>query len=40
LLKVKRATFIIEPTMRIRDVITSEVSMNSHADHALESLRV
>lgn len=39
-LKVKRATFIIGPDMRVRDVITSEVNMNSHADHALEALRV
>jgi peroxiredoxin Q/BCP len=40
LLKVKRATFIIDPNMRVRDVITSEVAMNSHADRALDSLRV
>jgi peroxiredoxin Q/BCP len=40
LLKVKRATFIIDPNMRVRDVITSEVSMNSHADRALDALRV
>ena len=39
LLKVKRATFIIDPDMRIRDVISSEVSMNAHADRALEALR-
>ncbi len=39
LLKVKRATFVIDPDMRVRDVITSEVSMNSHADRALEALR-
>lgn len=39
LLKVKRATFIIDPDMRVREVISSEVSMNSHADRALESLR-
>jgi peroxiredoxin Q/BCP len=39
LLKVKRATFIIGSDMRVRDVITSEVSMNSHADRALEALR-
>ncbi len=39
LLKVKRATFIIDPDMRVRDVITSEVSMNAHADRALEALR-
>lgn len=39
ILKVKRATFVIDPDMRVRDVITSEVSMNSHADRALEALR-
>ncbi len=39
LLKVKRATFVIDTDMRVRDVISSEVSMNSHADRALESLR-
>ncbi|MGC2486671.1 MAG: peroxiredoxin [Acidimicrobiales bacterium] len=39
LLKVKRATFIIDPDMHVRDVIMGEVSMNSHADHALEALR-
>jgi peroxiredoxin Q/BCP len=39
LLKVKRATFVIDPDMRIREVITSEVAMNSHADRALEALR-
>ena len=38
LLRVKRATFVIDPTMRVRDVITSEVSMNTHADRALEAL--
>jgi peroxiredoxin Q/BCP len=40
LLKVKRATFIIDSNMHVRDVITSEVSMNSHADRALDALRV
>ncbi|MGH3733499.1 MAG: peroxiredoxin [Acidimicrobiales bacterium] len=38
-LKVKRATFVIGQDLRVRDVITSEVSMNSHADRALEALR-
>jgi peroxiredoxin Q/BCP len=38
-LKVKRATFIIGQDMVIRDVIHSEVNMNSHADRALEVLR-
>jgi thioredoxin-dependent peroxiredoxin len=38
-LKVKRATFIIDQDMVVRDVIHSEVNMNSHADRALEALR-
>jgi thioredoxin-dependent peroxiredoxin len=38
-LKVKRATFIIGQDMVVRDVIHSEVNMNSHADRALEALR-
>lgn len=38
-LKVKRATFVIGQDRRVREVISSEVSMNSHADRALESLR-
>jgi peroxiredoxin Q/BCP len=38
-LKVKRATFIISPDMVVRDVIHSEVNLNSHADRALEALR-
>jgi peroxiredoxin Q/BCP len=37
-LKVKRATFIIDQDMVVREVIHSEVNMNSHADHALEAL--
>jgi len=40
LLKVKRATFIIGTDMRVHDIITSEVSMNTHADRALDALRV
>ncbi len=39
LLRVKRATFVIDPDMRVIAVINSEVSMNSHADRALEALR-
>jgi len=39
LLKVKRATFIIGQNRRILDVISSEVSMNAHADRALAFLR-
>jgi peroxiredoxin Q/BCP len=38
-LKVKRATFIIGEDMVVRDVIHSEVNLNSHADRALEALR-
>lgn len=38
-LKVKRATFLIGQDRRIREVITSEVSMNAHADRALAVLR-
>ena len=38
-LKVKRATFVIGRDRRILDVISSEVSMNTHADRALEVLR-
>ncbi len=38
-LKVKRATFVIGQDRRVREVITSEVSMNAHADRALEALR-
>lgn len=39
LLKVKRATFVIAQDLTVRDVITSEVSMNAHADRALAALR-
>jgi peroxiredoxin Q/BCP len=38
-LKVKRASFVIGRDRRIREVITSEVSMNAHADRALAALR-
>jgi peroxiredoxin Q/BCP len=38
-LKVKRATFVIGQDRRVLEVISSEVSMNSHADRALEALR-
>lgn len=37
-LKVKRATFVIGQDRRVLDVITSEVSMNAHADRALAAL--
>jgi peroxiredoxin Q/BCP len=36
---VKRATFVIDRHRRILEVITSEVSMNAHADRALATLR-
>lgn len=39
-LKVKRVTFIIAQDRRILDVVSSEVSMNAHADRALAMLRV
>jgi thioredoxin-dependent peroxiredoxin len=39
ILKVKRATFIIDQDLTIREVIHSEISMNAHADHALAALR-
>lgn len=38
-LPVKRATFVIDRHRRILEVITSEVSMNAHADRALAALR-
>jgi peroxiredoxin Q/BCP len=38
-LKVKRASFVIGQDQRILEVITSEVSMNAHADRALAALR-
>lgn len=38
-LKVKRATFIIGQDRRILEVISSEVSMNAHADRALATLQ-
>jgi len=37
-LKVKRTTFVITPDRRIKDVITSEMNMNAHADRALAAL--
>jgi thioredoxin-dependent peroxiredoxin len=40
LLKVKRATFVINQDLTIREVINSEISMNAHADRALAALRV
>ncbi len=39
ILKVRRATFVIDQDLTIREVINSEISMNAHADHALAALR-
>jgi peroxiredoxin Q/BCP len=36
---VKRATFVIDRDQTVRSVISSEVSMNAHADQALEVVR-
>jgi thioredoxin-dependent peroxiredoxin len=38
-LRVKRVTFVIDVDRRVREVVTSEVSMHAHADHALAALR-
>jgi peroxiredoxin Q/BCP len=35
----KRTTFVIDADGTIRDVISSEINMNAHADKALASLR-
>ena len=37
-LKVRRATFVIGPDRRILEVVTSELSMDVHADRALAAL--
>jgi peroxiredoxin Q/BCP len=39
LLRTKRSTFVIGTDRRILDVISSELSMTTHADKALEVLR-
>jgi thioredoxin-dependent peroxiredoxin len=39
LMPVKRTTFVIDTDRRVLDVISSEFSMESHADKALETLR-
>jgi peroxiredoxin Q/BCP len=39
LMPVKRTTFVIDTDGKILDVIASEVSMDTHADKALEVLR-
>lgn len=38
-LRVRRTTFVIDPDSRIREVFSSELRMNAHADRALEVLR-
>ena len=39
LMPVKRTTFVIDTDRTVLDVISSEMSMDSHADKALETLR-
>jgi thioredoxin-dependent peroxiredoxin len=39
LLPVKRTTFVIDTDRKVLDVISSELSMDSHADKALQTLR-
>ena len=39
LMKVKRATFVIGQDQRIAEIVTSELSMNTHADKSLDALR-
>ena len=39
LVPVKRTTFVIDTDRRVLDVISSEISMDTHADKALETLR-
>jgi peroxiredoxin Q/BCP len=36
---VKRSTFVIDGDRTVRAVISSEISMNSHADRALEAVK-
>jgi len=36
---VKRTTFVIDRDRTVRAVISSEISMNSHADRALEAVK-
>jgi peroxiredoxin Q/BCP len=40
LAKVKRATFVIGQDRRIVEIVTSELSMNTHADKSLAALRL
>ncbi|MDV3129251.1 peroxiredoxin [Mycobacterium sp. 21AC1] len=39
LMPVKRTTFVIDTDRRVLDVISSEVSMDTHADKALTTLK-
>ena len=39
LIPVKRTTFVIDTDRKLLDVISSEFSMDTHADQALETLR-
>ncbi len=39
LMPVKRTTFVIDTDRRVLEVIASEISMDSHADKALEVLK-
>jgi len=39
LIPVKRTTFVIDTDRKVLDVISSEFSMDAHADQALETLR-
>ena len=39
IMPVKRTTFVIDTDRTVLDVIASEVSMDTHADKALETLR-
>jgi thioredoxin-dependent peroxiredoxin len=36
---VKRTTFVIDTDRTVLDVITSELSMDTHADNALATLK-
>ncbi len=40
LMPVKRTTFVIDTDRRVLEVISSEISMDTHADRALEVLQV
>jgi peroxiredoxin Q/BCP len=40
LLPVKRTTFVIDTDRKLLDVISSEISMDTHADKALQTLKV